>query len=402
MKIGICYHWFAHYRKPIIEEISNQFSSDFCFDFVADATSLEPAMKVLDRAEFEELFEGRDNCRFVRVRNRSYAGFIWQSGVISSVLSTRYDVLIFLGEFRILSTWIAVLIARLRGTKVYYWSHGVYGNESWLKLKIRLSFYKLANGMFLYGERSRKLLIEHGFMADTLHLIFNSLDYRNQIDIRDGLSKSQVDAVRHEMFPRTAHDPLLIFVGRITRIKRLDQLLIALAKLNQQLAANLLIVGEGPELANLKELAIELDIQDRVNFSGPCHEEQLLAGYISAADLCVSPGNIGLFAMHSLVYGTPVITHDCLSLQMPEVEAIVDGRTGGFFTMNNIDSLVQALNAWLGRATISSKETSLDCQTVIDMFYNPIYQCEVFRAVFSDKVPDPKPVSLPAKNRTKL
>lgn len=32
-----------------------QFSSDLSFDFVADETSLEPAMKVLDSTEFEEL-----------------------------------------------------------------------------------------------------------------------------------------------------------------------------------------------------------------------------------------------------------------------------------------------------------------------------------------------------------
>lgn len=54
------------------------------------------------------------------------------------------------------------------------------------------------------------------------------------------------------------------------------------------------------------------------------------AEFIYNADLCVSPGNVGLTAMHSLVFGCPVITHNCFEWQMPEFEAIQPGITGDF------------------------------------------------------------------------
>ena len=58
---------------------------------------------------------------------------IWQKGVIKLAALDTYDNIMFLGEFQILSTWIAILIAKVRGKKILLWSHGLYGNESYLK-----------------------------------------------------------------------------------------------------------------------------------------------------------------------------------------------------------------------------------------------------------------------------
>ena len=65
------------------------------------------------------------------------------------------------------------------------------------------------------------------------------------------------------------------------------------------------------------------------------------------ADLTVSPGKIGLTAMHSLMYGTPVVTHGDLDAQMPEVEAIEEGRTGAFFRRGDARDLAATIAGWL-------------------------------------------------------
>jgi len=393
MKVGIFYHWFAHYRRPIIREMTTQLSPEF--DFIADDKSLEPAMEVMTTDDFTELFEHNHDCRFHKIRNLNLAGFIWQTGAIRRVMSGEYDLVVFLGEFRILSTWLAVLVARLRNIRVYYWSHGVYGNESWLTLKIRLLFYKLADGMFLYGNYSRRLLIDRGFSPDHLHVVFNSLDHRRQVELRQEISNERIESIRRLLFPATYSDPLLIFVGRITLTKKLDQLMVAFEQLNKQSSVNLLIVGDGPALPTLKQIAIDTKVDDRIQFVGSCHEELVLAEYLTAADICVSPGNVGLLAMHSLVYGTPVITHNDKKLQMPEFEAIIDGKTGGFFEIDDTTSLVNTLTHWLTRVRTGRDRLRSDCHSVIDRFYNPSYQCEVFREVFSGQVPPHNLVNLP-------
>ncbi len=68
----------------------------------------------------------------------------------------------------------------------------------------------------------------------------------------------------------------------------------------------------------------------RIWLYGACYDEEIIGELIFNAQLCVSPGNVGLTAMHSLVYGTPVITHNNFSNQSPEFEAIIDGKTGSF------------------------------------------------------------------------
>ena len=60
----------------------------------------------------------------------------------------------------IISTWIASFILRLRGVKVLFWGHGIYGNESLPKLLLRKIFLSLATHNLVYEERAKKLMIK--------------------------------------------------------------------------------------------------------------------------------------------------------------------------------------------------------------------------------------------------
>ena len=211
-KVGIVYHWFAHYREPIIREMAKTLGDEFKFEFISDEVALEPAMKVMGAKDFEAVTDSPPIFR--RVRNIKLGHFIWQVGSVWRAFTGRYDTIIFLGEFRILSTWFAIIAARLRGTRTLFWSHGVYGNESWLKLRIRLTFYRLANGMLLYGNRSRVLMESMGFSQKQLHIIFNSLDYQKQIAMRDNVHGDK-QSFRAKFFPNNPDDPVFIFIGLI-------------------------------------------------------------------------------------------------------------------------------------------------------------------------------------------
>ena len=61
---------------------------------------------------------------------------------------------------------------------------------------------------------------------------------------------------------------------------------------------------------------------------GETFDEAEISKLLNHADLCVSPGNVGLTAMHALAYGVPVATHNDFKNQMPEFEAITPGKTG--------------------------------------------------------------------------
>jgi len=98
---------------------------------------------------------------------------------------------------------------------------------------------------------------------------------------------------------------------------------------------------------------------------------------IALSDICVAPGEVGLTAMHSLIYGTPVVTHNDYTRQMPEFEAIEEHKSGAFFDYGNLSSLVCKLEqCW---EDIEAKRiTAETCRSIIHTYYTADYQREVF------------------------
>lgn len=377
-KLSIVYHYFAHYREPVLRELCQSLSADYQIELLADEKAEIPALKTISLAKFCEGF-----CGYKKLNNTWLGPWLWQSGLLSAVLRNKADVMIFLGQFNFLTTWLAVIMARLMGKKTYFWSHGVYGNEGPLKRFIRVSFYRLADGMLLYGNYSRDLLVSYGMRPERLHVIYNSLDYRQQKKLRESKLEGCVLDVRSKLFGADSSDrPYLLFIGRLTVLKRLDLLLQAVSRLKARgCLANCLVVGEGPEEESLRRLVKAEGIEGQVNFYGACHDEEELSDLIYSADVCVAPGNVGLTAMHALVYGTPVITHGDQCWQMPEYEAVVPGVSGDFFERDNLEDLVERTEVLLERNLNNRVLMRAECYRIIDEKYNPKNQARVIGRV---------------------
>jgi D-inositol-3-phosphate glycosyltransferase len=125
---------------------------------------------------------------------------------------------------------------------------------------------------------------------------------------------------------------VLLFVGRIQRLKGLEVLLRAFARI-VDLDAQMLIVGGRPgtthesrEIARLQHLAAKLGVADRTRFVGAVAHADLPL-YYAAADVTVMPSSyesFGLVAVESLACGTPVI-----ATRVGGLTSIVhDGETG--------------------------------------------------------------------------
>jgi glycosyltransferase involved in cell wall biosynthesis len=86
----------------------------------------------------------------------------------------------------------------------------------------------------------------------------------------------------------------------------------------------------------------ELGILERVEFAGQITDDELLAPYFAQSLLMVSPGCIGLVAIHSYAYGVPVLVADT-EPHGPEVEVLVPGRNCELFPARNADALSERL-----------------------------------------------------------
>ena len=309
---------------------------------------------------------------------------IWQKGILRKVLFSRPDLVIALGEFPILSNWMAAIICRLRGIKIVFIGHGLYGDEKGLKLFLRKSFYRLANAHLLYERHAKKNMISNGFVSEKLHVIFNSLDYDNHKMMRTTTS----DLTKEVVFPFFSKSslPVFIFVGRLTKSKKINMLIEAMAELSTKgIHANLLVVGDGTEKSNLKGKASLMLEKGSYHFFGACYDENELGKFLATSDLCVSPGNVGLTAIHSLSLGTPVCTHNTFHNQGPEVESLEPGTTGVFFNENDTKDLEENLRQWLSKEKYNKEEMRKACFKIIDDYYNPYYQEKVIKNLVEGK-----------------
>jgi D-inositol-3-phosphate glycosyltransferase len=149
--------------------------------------------------------------------------------------------------------------------------------------------------------------------------------------------------------------PILLFVGRIERLKGIDTLLESVAVVSRYCSGRdlkVLIVGgggqtedENAELRRVVELHRDLNLEDQVEFVGSKPQE-MLPLYYSAADVTIMPSHyesFGLVAVESMASGTPVIASNVGGLSF----TVVDGETGFLVEQENHFQLAERVHTLL-------------------------------------------------------
>ncbi|MBA7507576.1 N-acetyl-alpha-D-glucosaminyl L-malate synthase [subsurface metagenome] len=141
---------------------------------------------------------------------------------------------------------------------------------------------------------------------------FDNLPERGEFRKKYGLNDSQ---------------KLILYLGRIHKTKGLDLLAKAFAGLSKKLDDTKLVIV-GPDdgyLPSLKKLIAELEISDKVLFTGPLYESEKLRAYVDA-DIYVLPSSyeiFGITVLEAMACGIPVIVTDCCG-----IAEVIDGRAG--------------------------------------------------------------------------
>lgn len=363
-KLCCVFNLAAHYRADIYRLIDREFDADF---YIGDAVA---NIKTMDYS----LLKGYR----ATLANRNVIGsFYWQSGVLGLLHKSEYGTFLMTGEFFCLSTWLFLLIKALfyRRKRIYFWTHGWYGHEGRTKRILKKMFFGMADGIFLYGNYAREEMVKNGFNGNKLFVIHNSLSYARQLELRKNMKLADI---YREHFDNDR--PTLIFIGRLTAVKRLDLLIdaVALFKSRNEIY-NVVLVGDGVMRRQLEQRAELKGIGHNVWFYGACYDERTNAELIYNADLCVAPGNVGLTAMHTMVFGCPVITHNDFKWQMPEFEAIHPGSTGDFFERDSVESLVDAISRWIAANHSRRDAVRQACYLEIDTQWTPQFQISVIK-----------------------
>lgn len=352
-RVSVVYHMFPHYRAPVLRALAR--SSRYAFEFHG---SHEPIEGIL-------AFTGDEVAPVQPLGFRVQgAGGDFQ-GLWETVLSRDVDALILIGNPNFLQTWGAAILARLTGKRVLFWTHGWLRRERGLKGRLRNLYYRLGDAVLVYADRARDIAAEAGFPVARVFPIYNSLDWDASAPLYEALERDGPTEPRRDR-------PVIICTARLIPICRFDLLLEAAALLAARgRPVRVVLVGDGPMRPQLEDQAKAAGLD--VAFTGAIYEEAALSRMLYSADMTVSPGKVGLTAVHSLTYGTPVVTHDDLDQQMPEVEAVIPGRTGAFFREGDAGDLARAIESVLNWPQ-SRADTRAACRAVIADRYTPAVQ----------------------------
>jgi L-malate glycosyltransferase len=151
--------------------------------------------------------------------------------------------------------------------------------------------------------------------------------YRVRKDIKVinyGFNPPEGNGSRRDALGLSDQKYYLIAVGRLVKRKGFEYLLRSLRDLPTGI--HLLLVGDGPEERELREVAAQAGVSERVSFLGYQTRERILE-YLQAADCFVLSSlheGLGIVVQEAMSAGLPVVATD----NGGQVDLIRDGRNG--------------------------------------------------------------------------
>lgn len=104
--------------------------------------------------------------------------------------------------------------------------------------------------------------------------------------------------------------------------------------------AELVIVGDGPELDNLRQQANDLQLTDSIRFIGAVYDPKTLGAYMNESSIYVLAGMGGLSINDAMTYGMPVL---CAVCDSTERDLVMEGKNGYFFKDGDAGSLADRI-----------------------------------------------------------
>jgi N-acetyl-alpha-D-glucosaminyl L-malate synthase BshA len=167
-------------------------------------------------------------------------------------------------------------------------------------------------------------------------------------------------------------------ISNFRKVKRIPDVIEIFDRIQQQIPAKLMMVGDGPEREHAERLCEEKGIQDRVVFLGNSNEIDRILCF---SDLFLLPSvseSFGLAALEAMINRTPVVSSDTGGI--PEVN--IHGVTGFLSPVRDVESMAKHSIYLLSdderlekfKAQAYAQALNFDIQKIVPQ-YEAVYAC---------------------------
>ncbi len=215
---------------------------------------------------------------------------------------------------------IIPVITTLHGTDIT-----LVGQDSSLKPVIEFSINS-SDGVTAVSQYLKDMTYKHFNISKEIEVIYNFINFSN-------FSRTNKDHFKRVIAPNG--EKIITHISNFRKVKRAEDTIKVFEKVNKVIPSTLLLIGDGPERANLEIRCQKLGLCDQIRFLGM---QDAIEELLSISDLFILPSSnesFGLAALEAMAIEVPVISTNIGGL--PEV--VIDGKTGFLCEVGDIDAM---------------------------------------------------------------
>ena len=320
--------------------------------YATNAADMSTNAKIKERFE---LINGVKVFFFPYVAKRIYGGIFISPGIIHALRENINDFdVVHLHEYRTFQN-LAFYYSRRRDVPYVLSAHGQLEckQESWDTAFLRRLFH-YAFGRKLLKDASKLLaltrleasqFLQNGIQEDKIVIIPNAIN-------PDDFSNPPPKRYFRNLFGLTDEE-IILYLGRISKIKGLDILVRAFSLLKRRDNVKLVLAGSDDGfLKPLQRIVASLKLRDKVLFTGALTHKQKLGAFNDASVTVYASLQEGfpIVPLEAGIMGKPIIVSD-----HPSMDFVKKGEFGFVVEYGNVLQLKNALEKILGDDAMARK-----------------------------------------------
>lgn len=239
------------------------------------------------------------------------------------------DCVICFGNIRQVYTWLTLIICKFNKVPFVSWKHTLNRQikESRIQNMLHRYLHIVSDAIIAYSEKEAQYVKR--VYANKVHVAWNTISYDSIPEVR-----ARKGDLKESLSINT--DFTVLFVGRVQKRKRLNDLILVMDLLKDY-SITCIIIGGGIE----EEAVREIGKRNNIKYMGKVIDQFKVNQYFKAADVFCIPGTCGLGINHAFYWGLPVITEKVL--HSPEIDYLENGSNGFLCEVGDVNSIAQCI-----------------------------------------------------------